>query len=175
MSLTCHAAHFETRQGKTIGTYGSGIPPAHPSTAKPRQGKPACGSQANFQTLELLFDPSNAAVLQPTIPKQNFPDSIFYHFPPKHPTGTYHMEKQVLRSEHVFLMDCQHRILQRKVFMTQNQRNGSSIGTDHSVLHCAYIDIMIVIERNEYDYIKTVCSHMWRAMSLTRLTVTMWT
>ena len=59
--------------------------------------------------------------------------------------------------------------------MRQNQRNGSSIGTeDHSVLHCAYIDIMIVIERNEYDYIKTVCSHMFTAMSLTRLTVTMW-
>ena len=35
------------------------------------------------QTLELLFEPSNAALRQPLIAKQNFPDSFFYHFFPQ--------------------------------------------------------------------------------------------
>ena len=47
----------------------------------------SCGTQAIVQTLELLFEPLNAALLQPIIPKQNFPDSFFYHFPPKTPNG----------------------------------------------------------------------------------------
>ena len=78
-----------------MGTYGSGIPPAHPAKANQGQGKPACGIQAIVQTLELLFEPSNAALLQPIIPKQNFPDSFFYHIPPKHPQGTFCNEKLV--------------------------------------------------------------------------------
>ena len=35
------------------------------------------------QMFELLFDPSNAALLQPIIAKQNFPDSFFYHLSPQ--------------------------------------------------------------------------------------------
>ena len=74
-------------EGNELGSPGYGIPPAHPAKANQGQGQPACGIQALVQTLELLFELSNAALLQPIIPKQNFPDSFFYHIPPNTPTG----------------------------------------------------------------------------------------
>ena len=51
------------------------------------------------------MEPSNAALLQPIIPRQNFPDSFFYHIPPpKHPTGTFHKDYRVVESKHKTLM-----------------------------------------------------------------------
>ena len=88
-----------------LGTFGFGIPPAHPAKAKPKNRNNWPEAANLVQTLELLFEPSNAALLQPIIPKHNFPDSFFYHFPPpKHPTGTFRKEETVIKSNQETLM-----------------------------------------------------------------------
>ena len=58
------------------------IPPAHPAKAKKDRDNQL--EAANLvKMFELLFDPSNTALLQPIIVKQNFPDSFFYHLSPQ--------------------------------------------------------------------------------------------
>ena len=103
---------------------------SHPPTLLKQnqgQGQPAWGSQSIVQTLKLLFEPSNVALLQPIIRKQNFPDSFFYHFPPQNTQRErFTRTRESLKVNMRLKRQTEFRSVQNYFFMTVKETGGRS-------------------------------------------------
>ena len=138
----------KVRQGKTMGTYGSGIPPTHPAKANHGRENRPVASKHLFKCSSCFLNLRTRLFCNLPFRRRIFQILSFIK-PPKHPPGTYDIEQELSRSEHVCLIDgC---IPFYRLTHYLHKRNEFSLRRNIIVPSLVDTNTILVILRNNYD------------------------